>query len=172
MRYEGGGRTHKVAGDPGGTTKWGIAQRYHPDIDVTELTEIQARDIARKEYWDTCRCDDLPFPMDILVWDAAFNMGVARAGKFLQKSYNSIHRTVPKYQLKVDGIIGPETIKAIYNRPEWDNSIIREFQLHRINFYRQRTNDNTSQTKFLRGWLNRSINLLIEVGIEELEGRY
>ena len=43
--WEGRGKVHSVAGDPGGTTKWGIAQRYHPDMDVASLTEEKAREI-------------------------------------------------------------------------------------------------------------------------------
>jgi len=118
MKAEGGGKVHTVAGDPGGTTKWGIAQAYHPNVNVAALTEAQAQKIARREYWDKCRCDELPYPLDILVWDAAFNMGVERAGKFLQLSLRSFGYYLafdkPGVGLwKVDGDIGPGTLTAL-----------------------------------------------------------
>lgn len=180
MKWEGGGKLHTVAGDPGGTTRWGIAQRFHPDVDMLNLSEKQAQEIAKREYWDKCRCDDLPYPLDILVWDAAFNMGVSRAGKFLQRSlrslgYYRIDTRTGRFW-KVDGDIGPGTIgetkSALASGDDDLNTIIREFQLHRIRFYNRRISEAPSQVKFIAGWLNRAYALLIEIGIKELDESY
>lgn len=161
MKWEGGGKLHTVPGDPGGTTKWGIAQRYHPDVDIKNLTEAQAQEIARQEYWDKCRCDDLPFPLDILVWDAAFNMGTARAGEFLQLSLKTFGGDV-----QVDGIIGPKTLESLkWRYPDHYEAFPRHFMLHRLRFYNRRISQSSSQTKFIAGWMNRVFSLLTHVGV-------
>lgn len=168
MKWEGGGRVHTVSGDPGGTTKWGIAQRYHPNVDVANLTEAEAQEIARRAYWDTCRCDDLPYPLDILVWDAAFNMGVSRAGKFLQYSLNWFGAT-----LKVDGDIGPKTLEAVtWQYHEGLDMVTRQFMLHRLRFYNRRISEAPSQTKFIAGWMNRVFALLEYVGMGDFSQPY
>lgn len=180
MMWEGGGKVHTVPGDPGGTTKWGIAQVFHPTVDVRNLTEHQAQQIARREYWDKCRCDDLPYPIDVLVWDAAFNMGVGRGAKFLQRSLRSLGYYIVKPNLgtpwKVDGDIGPGTIgetkMALASGDDNLRTLVREFQLHRIRFYNRRIANSPSQVKFITGWLNRSFALLIEIGIKELDEPY
>lgn len=172
MKFEGGGKLHTVSGDPGGTTKWGIAQRYNPGVDVASLTEAQAQEIAKREYWDKCRCDDLPYPIDILVWDAAFNMGVARAGKFLQMTLNAFGS-----HLKVDGAIGPKTLERVdveYRDSLDDNrsAIPLHFMLHRLRFYNRRISEAPSQKKFIAGWMNRVFDLLEHVGMGDFSQPY
>lgn len=167
MKFEGGGKLHTVPGDPGGTTKYGIAQRYNPDVDVPNLTEAQARAIARREYWDKCQCDDLPYPLDILVFDAAFNMGTARAGKFLQLSLVEFGS-----DLKVDGAIGPITVSVVKAFKLEDEAIMRHFMLHRLRFYNRRISEAPSQTKFIAGWMNRCFDLMEHVGMGDFNQPY
>lgn len=86
--------------DRGGETKYGISKRAYPDLDIPNLTVDQAKAIYRRDYWDACKCDQLPAPLDIFVFDAAVNQGVGTAVKTLQRLIG-----VP-----VDGIIGPVTL--------------------------------------------------------------
>jgi lysozyme family protein len=76
---EGGGKVHTNPGDPGGTTCWGFAQKFNPDIDVKTLTEETATARTLKNYWIANGCDELPFPMDIMVLDCAFNQSATFA---------------------------------------------------------------------------------------------
>jgi lysozyme family protein len=78
--------------DPGGATNLGIttatltAWRGHqatPD-DVGNLTRAEAARIYRSRYWHTAWCGDLPSGVDLLVFDAAVNMGVERSLDFLR----------------------------------------------------------------------------------------
>jgi len=77
---EGGGRVHTVPGDPGGTTCWGFAQKFNPDIDVTTLTEETATQRALEKYWIPNGCDKAPWPLDVMIYDCAFN----QSAKFAQ----------------------------------------------------------------------------------------
>jgi lysozyme family protein len=72
--------------DPGGETKYGINKASHPNVDIKNLTLEQAAVIYKNEYWDTCNCDDLKWPLDIIVFDTAVNMGQKRAMIFLQEN--------------------------------------------------------------------------------------
>ena len=69
---------------------------------VERIDQGEVRDIYRERYWDACRCDSLPAPLDWLVFDAAVNQGVQAAGKMLQGAVG----------VAVDGKIGPATVAA------------------------------------------------------------
>jgi hypothetical protein len=73
---EGGDR---IISDLGGATRWGISGRSHPGIDIQNLTRDEAVALYRKEYWDECRCEALPWPMDLVVFDTAVNQGPSYA---------------------------------------------------------------------------------------------
>lgn len=76
---EGGGKVHTVKGDPGGTTCWGFAQKFNKDIDVTKLTEESAIQRALVKYWIPTGCDNYPFPVDLVMFDIAFNQSMEAA---------------------------------------------------------------------------------------------
>lgn len=88
--------------DPGGETKYGISKRAYPNEDIKNLTLARAKQIYKRDYWDKCRCDDLPFEVRFDVFDAAVNSGVRQASIWLQRAVGA----------KPDGVIGNLTIKA------------------------------------------------------------
>lgn len=72
--------------DPGGLTKYGIDQRSHPRVNIRNLTEEQAKDIYRREYWDANKIDLLPVPLGEVYFNACVNCGAGRAQKLLAAS--------------------------------------------------------------------------------------
>ena len=86
MTWEGGAKLTNIPGDRGGLTKYGIAQTAHPDLDIANLTEEQAKDIYRRDYWMVSGAFQLPEPLDLLHFDAAVNHGPGRAAAFLKAS--------------------------------------------------------------------------------------
>jgi len=74
----------KVITDEGGLTKYGIAQKYHPNLNIRALTLDDAKAIYRKEY-----LAKLPIITDPLllyqVFDMAINAGVGAALKLYKK---------------------------------------------------------------------------------------
>jgi lysozyme family protein len=124
--------------DPGGFTKFGIAQSKHPDIDVSNLSLEQAKQIYREQYWDRMHCGVLPPGLAIAVFDCAVNQG-SIAAQLLQKALN----------VSADGVIGPKTIRAAQfcNQLQALSLFMAERSLHYLgtgNFDR-----------FGRGWLKR-----------------
>lgn len=144
--------------DKGGATNMGITQKTYdayradrgvPALPVKQITSLEVEDIYRTRYWDVCGCDTLPWPVSLVVFDAAVNHGPSRARQLLQQAVN-----VP-----VDGIVGPKTRAAIAATPA--DTLTNSFLWHRLEFYKSISNGD--QQKFLRGWLARTLHLRAEV---------
>ena len=100
-----------------GGTCWGIDSASYADslaklqpsvrstmpATVQHLTQAQAGSIYRAAYYDPCRCDDLPAPVALLLFDASVNNGAAHAAKWLQAAVGATQ----------DGSIGPATLAAV-----------------------------------------------------------
>lgn len=108
LAHEGGYVNHPK--DKGGPTNKGITlatfQKFIKPggtiADLKALTEEQAIDVYKQQYWDAARCDMLPAGLDYAVFDFAVNSGPGRAIKFLQRISGAT----------VDGVFGPETQAA------------------------------------------------------------
>jgi hypothetical protein len=72
--------------DLGGETKWGISKKYHPTLDIENLTPEEAAEIYYKEYWVPSGACDLGTPLNTLVFDTAVLCGVSRAADWLKES--------------------------------------------------------------------------------------
>jgi lysozyme family protein len=153
MEYEGGGRTHTVAGDPGGTTKWGISQRAYPHVDVANLGKSEAFSIFEQDYWLRVRADVMPEPLQLPLADLAFNVGTGRAGKLLQRSINLCKQADGRDDfLEEDGMIGPATLGAIDETPP--ARLARVLFAYRMEYYL--TLAETGMAKCVHGWLRRA----------------
>ena len=95
LTWEGG-----LTVDSGGLTKYGIDAKSHPNLDISDITLNQAKNLYYNEYWKPF--ESLPAIASILCFDAAVNCGVGHATEWLQETVG----------VNVDGIIGPQTIKA------------------------------------------------------------
>ena len=90
--------------DPGGKTRYGIteqvARRRGYFGPMRELPKSLAADIAKSEYWDAMRCDELPDELRYPLFDWFYNGGPAAM---------TLQRLVG---VAADGAIGPKTIAA------------------------------------------------------------
>jgi lysozyme family protein len=136
--------------DPGGTTKFGIDQRDHPNVNVAELTLDQAKEIYRAGEWTGCRCENLKMGFDLAVFDSAVNIGTGRAARLLQQAVGA----------KVDGFIGPKTIAAV-NGASLD-ALGRFIDLRQVYY---ESLPKKLKERFLHGWLNRVADLRATVGL-------
>lgn len=89
--------------DPGGETKFGVAQASHPPVVVKTLTLDQSKEIYYNGYWLSAHCDKITSPLSAMLVDAAVNHGTSQATKFLQTALG----------LKSDGSWGPQTMNAV-----------------------------------------------------------
>ena len=171
MNAEGGYSDNPA--DKGGKTNYGITEStlnaaYKAGLvkhnDITRLTVDDAKIIYKTNYWNRCSCDSLPRNLDLCVFDTAVNCGVGTSGKLLQGTMNEV---VGADILKTDGIIGPMTIGAISGwllryKDTCTFPIIflcDRFLDNRLEYYSNIVAKNSSQLTFLRGWLNRVLQL-------------
>ncbi len=102
--------------DPGGKTKFGITEavaRQHGYIGAMQALPLDvAGEIYRADYWDACRCDQLPWPLSLYVFDAAVNQGAQTAVKMLQRALDTVQ----------DGLIGSQTLALAAKSSSWHAS--------------------------------------------------
>ena len=134
--------------DPGGETKFGIAKRSNPDVDIKNLTKEDAKKIYYDKYWTPARVAQAPSQLKHIYFDMVVNFGQRGAVKVLQQA-----AVAKGHQIAVDGGIGPNTLKAIKN-----------VELERVRSYRVLKFANIvikkpSQEKFWFGWFRRAIEV-------------
>ena len=99
----------------------------------------EAKRIARKDYWDAVRADDMPDAVRFDLFDAAYNSHPTQATKWLQRAAGADD----------DGIIGPKTILAV--RMADPHKLAARFNGHRLRFL----TDLKTWPTFGRGWARR-----------------
>ena len=144
LEHEGG-----YVNDPdatGGETKYGIAKRWYPDVDIKNLTKEQAKKIYHADYWRPGKCDEVPKQLRHIYFDMCVNFGRSGAVKVLQQAANSKLRN----KIKVDGGIGPNTLKAI------QNVSLDRVRAYRVLRFANIVIDKPKQEKFWVGWFRRA----------------
>ncbi len=153
--------------DRGRATNMGITigtwERYarslfgiEPTIDtLRHITEEQVYQIFSEGYWRRYRADEIHnYPMAIQYVDTAYNGGGVIV---LQRSVNAL-TIEADHRLIEDGNIGPATIAATNRLIELNRvaELYRTFREQRIARFRTIVSNNSSQQRFLRGWINRA----------------
>ena len=140
--------------DPGGRTSKGITQHVYDDWrageklvkrDVKLINDYEVGAIYRANYWNACRCDDLPAGVDYCIFDFAVNSGRDRAARFLQRALGVIE----------DGHIGLVTLAAVkaldHDAIAGEMGLIEQVCQLRLDFLKHLKTFDT----FGRGWTRR-----------------
>ena len=125
--------------DPGGETKFGIAKRSYPNVDIKALTRDEAKAIYRRDFWDRVQGDTLPRQFAFQALDAAVNHGVENAVRWMQRAVG----------VADDGHIGPVTLNTIKRFDAAD--LVLAFNAERLEFYAKLERFDA----FGRGWTRR-----------------
>ncbi len=134
--------------DPGGETNFGIAKRSNPDVDIKNLTKAEASLIYKTKYWDKNKVESLPEELWHIYFDMCVNMGRSRAVKILQQSAVNRGRNI-----KVDGGLGPNTIKALKGVE------LERVRAFRVRYYVELVNKKPDLEKFYFGWFRRALEV-------------
>ena len=165
LRWEGGysdGKTGASRFDRGGATNQGITQRVYdmwrvkrglPQQPVQFMGSAERDAIYSDNYWKPARCDDMPEPLDLVMFDSAVNCGVGQATKWLQRALG----------VKADGVIGPVTLAAL--KKAGTPQLVAEVLERRLDFYEHLIDKDPNQAVFHRGWTNRMVSLRKETEI-------
>ena len=146
LKHEGG-----YVNDPtdlGGETNYGITKRFYPDVDIKNLTKEQAKEIYKRDYWDKNRVDELPEQLRHIFFDMCVNQGRGTAVKVLQRAANA-----KGAKLKVDGGMGPATLKAVQNVEH------NRVKSYRVLHYANLVINKPEQEKFWYGWFKRALEV-------------
>jgi lysozyme family protein len=120
----------------------------HPDVDIANLTAEGAKEIYFNSYWCPVYAEELGGPVGEFMFDTGVNNGIGYAVRVLQ--------TV--LAVAVDGRIGPITLGAAHCRDSQElfSKLIEARNQH----YRAIVDRIPNDAKFLKGWLNRTRDLL------------
>jgi lysozyme family protein len=177
MGFEGG-----YANDPddsGGETYRGIARRFNPSwngwsivdskksdpnfpkcLDSIEDLQSKVKLFYKGLYWDVHLLDEYP-DQEIAeeMFDTGVNMGVSRAATFLQDALNVLNKNGSIYpDIVVDGKAGAKTLDAVKKSLAYDKTneyILKIMNIFQGQHYIDFAKNNSSQEKFMRGWLKR-----------------
>ena len=124
-------------------TKYGISAAAYPALDIENLSEEDAEDIYRRDYYAPLHGDALRLPVAMVLFDGAVNAGMRRAVIWLQQAAG----------LPADGVLGVQTLAAANTA---DAVVLaREMLARRIDFYARLT----AWSDFGLGWTRRVISL-------------
>jgi len=119
MKNEGG-----FTVDNGGATMYGVteavARKFGYAGEMKDLPLDIAKSIAKKNYWDPNKLDQLPSKLAFQVFDAVYNGGPAV--KWLQRAIGTSQ----------DGIVGANTIATA--RSSDVNQVILKFNAYRLQY--------------------------------------
>ena len=157
--------------DSGGETNYGITKRvaraYGYRGKMKNLSKVKAYEIYSRLYWDKLSLDGIEELSPMIaeeMADTGVNMGVARAGRFLQRSLNVLNNREALYpDLVVDGQIGKRSIKALrtFIKVRGDDGIL---VLHRMlnglqaSFYVTLAERRVKDERFMYGWFSNRVS--------------
>jgi lysozyme family protein len=143
--------------DRGGPTRYGITQRSLGEwlgrpasaADVEALTLDAAKAFYLEQYWTPLRCDSIESPLKaVALFDLSVLVG-RRAGVVLAQMASCA---------KVDGELGPNTLRCI--NAATDTAFICAMASHAANRFVRLALADTTQTRFLPGWVKRALRIL------------
>jgi lysozyme family protein len=153
---EGGYVLHNVAGDTGGMTYAGIARNKNPNWPGWNLIDHEAlnnpllsgmvRNFYKVEFWDRVRGDEIA---NQTVAESVFNFSVNTGMGVAVKLAQLIVGATP------DGAVGENTLQK-FNAAE-PEAFKKAYALAKITRYADICNKNRTQSKFLLGWVNRTL---------------
>ncbi len=141
--------------------------------EATPLSNTLLTECMQKYFWTPLRCQKLPLPLGLTLYDSAVHMGVPCAVKLLQECCNIVgeaHLDVFA-PLKMDGIVGKKTLGLCADLAECnlDFYTARMFIRRRAQKYSTWAHKNTPLAELLPLWKARCQALLEHVALLERE---
>lgn len=148
------GGLHDDPSDPGGVTKWGIAQRAYPLVDVARLSEQAAAEIVRRDYWDTWRLGNVRVQRSATTMLLALgNMRQSDAVRALQRACR-FAACYGSARPEEDGRLGPVTLAAFNSLPPLQGWQALASEV--VSEYADRAARRPASRQYLGGWIARA----------------
>ena len=143
----------KITEDEGGGTRFGVAERYHPELTnclfYSSMGSVAALQIAKgiyaREYADPLSIEEIA-NQDVAnkLLSLGVNIGIVRAGKMLQSAVG----------VAEDGVIGVQTLMKLSSADP--QQVLADLRASAERFYVQDVAQDPSNEKYLAGWLVRA----------------
>ncbi len=154
--------------DRGGRTNMGVTQRLYDDWrankgqskrDVWLMDKDEATQLYIDQFWSKVRGDDLPAPIDMIMFDSAVQHSPEEAAVFVHAAMG----------VQEADNIGPLTVQQVarYCQEHGAKDLAAEIIVERVNFYRHLIAADPSQKRFENGWGNRVSLLCDAAGLQE-----
>jgi lysozyme family protein len=117
---------------------------------IAEISPAEVDEIYRERYWLAVDGDAYPYPLALVVFDAAVNQGPRMAVRFLQQVAG----------VNDDGIIGPVTRDAVQRQVEAGRAyeLANAVLWRRADHYARIVKARPDKMPFLRWWVVRLVN--------------
>jgi len=155
--------------DSGGATNFGIteavARSFGYEGEMLDMPRQVAFDIYAAKYWDSSFGDQLAELSERVaeeVVDTGVNMGIKRAGKFLQRSLNVLNDREKYYNdISTDGIIGDGTLMALESCvfKRGDEVLVKMLNCLQGAFYVELAERREKDERFVFGWYKNRVKL-------------
>lgn len=169
IRLEGGYSNSPA--DSGGETNFGItlnvARGYGYQDKMIDMPRLTAFNIYVDRYWTSIRGNNLAEISEMVaeeIMDTGVNMGVNRAGRFLQRALNVLNDSKELYKdVVVDGRIGPATISSLslfmINRNEDEEVLVKVLNCLQGAKYVTLAESREKDEQFIYGWFKNRVKL-------------
>lgn len=169
IRIEGGYSNNEA--DSGGETNYGItlnvARAYGYNGEMMDLPRSTAFNIYVDKYWTSICGNDIAAISEVIaeeVMDTGVNMGVGRAGKYLQRALNALNDSMDLYtDVVVDGKIGKKTVTALrlfmLNRNEDEHVLAKVLNCLQGAKYITLVEAREKDEQFIYGWFKNRVKL-------------
>lgn len=158
--------------DAGGKTMFGIteqvARAHGYKGDMKDLPLDVARSVAKAQYWDLMRLDDiasLSRPIAKEMFDTGFNAGQATVVKFLQRLLNVANRAERDYpDILADGLMGKLSVASLAaflkkRGAQGETVMLRGLNCLQGAYYVDITERREANESFIFGWLANRIEI-------------
>lgn len=157
LKFEDARLSGKVTVDAGGRTRFGIAEKFHPDLPdeffsgPREAALAEAEAIEEREYWTPMNLGKINSQVVAnKLFDMAVNMGVRQACVLAQRVVNAKAAGI----LVEDGVIGAKTLAAINTfDPARFVQVLRALS---VEFYWHVASLHPAEAVDLAGWIKRA----------------
>ncbi len=133
-------------------------------IDIRKLTRGDAVYLYHRCFWLPVKADRFARPIGEAMFDQAVNGGLVAARKLLQRAINACYAIDPPNGLKplvADGVLGPLTFVAYDAVVQYHglDVLMEAYRDVTADRYRAIVKADSSQRRFLKGWLRRAADL-------------
>ena len=130
--------------DRGGETKYGISKKAFPHVDIPSLTIEDAKAIYREAYWRFELVDSQAVANKLL--SMGVHLGLSQAVRLLQNIL----------RINSDGQFGPNTL--LHTNNMFPSLLLAELRIANAVYYAKIVSRDTSQLKFINGWMRRALS--------------